>query len=470
MAAHNAAMAASKTYKVKLREFDISKMDTKRIALMIGSTGSGKSTLLDEIKYVHRDIPLWKVFAGTTDVAESWRRQLPDSYITADLNLGELEGILDRQDERKHQYEGWPDVDLRTAIVVDDCGYEKQLFNSPVMRKWFMNGRHYNVFGLLAFQYCMDMPPHVRENTGYVFVYHTAAPRNQKRYYDNFFGGVGISWEVFQQIFNQACSNYGCLVLDNANRKSLKLEDKIFTYRARDPLVHPIPHVRLGCDWMWRYHAQHYLGAPGSAERRRAEGTSALDKASARAEGGSAVGPPMRKGVPHVQLETIRAGSPLTPPPLSPPPRPSFPPQQQLYQNQNQNQNQNQQLQSYHYQNQQQAYQNQNQNQNQQQAAPPMGLYYTPYSSSFPPTVGYPSFSAPPPPPPLAFQQQQQQQYQQYAPQEQYQNVFWEPVQYVQPQQPYQDYFQPGLPQQQDFSQQQQYQYAYPGQVGIVGG
>ena len=58
------ATQTPKKIKVALREFDLTKMDRHRISIFFGSTGSGKSTLMNQVKYMHRDIPFWHVFAG----------------------------------------------------------------------------------------------------------------------------------------------------------------------------------------------------------------------------------------------------------------------------------------------------------------------------------------------------------------------------------------------------------------------
>jgi hypothetical protein len=100
-------------------------------------------------------------------------------------------------------------------------------------------------------QYCMDLPPDLRGQCDYVFVFREPIVQNRKRLYENFFG-IFPSFEMFEQVLKVCTENYECLVLDNTS-KSNKIEDCVFFYRS------PIrKNFRIGSPAMWRFHQSNY--------------------------------------------------------------------------------------------------------------------------------------------------------------------------------------------------------------------
>ena len=95
-----------------------------------------------------------------------------------------------------------------------------------------MNGRHYNIFFLLTMQYPLGIPPNLRCQTDYIFIFNDSIIKNKQRIYEHYWGFFD-SFDVFKQVMDQICVDYGCLVINNKTQSN-KIEDKIFWYKAKE--------------------------------------------------------------------------------------------------------------------------------------------------------------------------------------------------------------------------------------------
>jgi hypothetical protein len=228
--------------KLEVRKFDPASMKPHRIILAVGRRGSGKSFLMrDLMSQVADKVDFGLAMTPTEDTAGMFREHMPSGWIYNSYNAGKLEAMLAMQREfgRTHKQR-------RLFVLMDDCMYDKKVLRSTSMRDLFMNGRHMHVTFVNAMQYVMDMPPDLRTQVDYVFVFKENILSNKIKLWKYFYG-MFEKFEDFQRVMDRCCESYGCLVLDNTVPSS-RIEDCVFWYRARLE----VPPFRMGADVYWR--------------------------------------------------------------------------------------------------------------------------------------------------------------------------------------------------------------------------
>lgn len=263
-------------FEMDIRKFRIDKMDRTRSCIFIGGSGTGKSHLVTDVLYHNRDMRAGIVMSGTEEGDPYWAKFIPDLFIYNQWQPDKLEDLIDIQKKKKRALEAY-DVNIeycqkhgrleearkleerkraeeraiRKFVIIDDCMYNSSISRTDVLRKVFMNGRHWNMFVLLTIQYCVDLHISLRGNAGYVFVCREPIINYRKRIFDNFLGMLP-SFAAFEKVMDTCTQNYECLVLDKT-AKTTKPEEALFWYKAA--ASHSF---RIGSERLWAYHRENY--------------------------------------------------------------------------------------------------------------------------------------------------------------------------------------------------------------------
>ena len=217
------------------------------------------SFLVRDIFYHHRDIPLGLIFSGTEEANPFFGEFVPDSFIHSEYDPNLIENMLTRQSQKvkKARKEGHSSTDglvpsNRAFVVLDDMLHDAAAWKKEkTIQSIFFNGRHYNIFFILTMQYPLGIPPALRSNIDYVFVFNEPSIKNRKKIYDDYAGMIA-SFDHFCNILDSCTQNHECLVIKTSGN-STDLREQIFWYKAssHDPF-------RVGHPKIWRYHDLHY--------------------------------------------------------------------------------------------------------------------------------------------------------------------------------------------------------------------
>jgi len=238
--------------EVFIKKFDPKTIKHDKILIFIGSRGSGKSSLLKDIMYYHKDIPVGTCISITEEANPFFRHFMPKPFIHKTINMKAVENALKRQKMIKKTLhkEKNPDIrkkiDPRAFLILDDCQCIKDWTKKEIIREIFFNGRHYNLMFLITMQYSLGIPPELRTNVDYSFIFAETNIGNRKRLYENY-AGVIPNFEMFNRLMNLCTKNHECLVIDNTST-STELEDRVYWYKAE---FHEQFHV--GSPNFWSY-------------------------------------------------------------------------------------------------------------------------------------------------------------------------------------------------------------------------
>jgi hypothetical protein len=224
--------------KLELRKFDPSKINDDSVIVAIAARNRGKSICLKDILSYHCNIPIGMVISPTEHANSFFQDFIPKMLIHDEYTSDLIDKYVKRQQKisakfrKEKETHGYSSIDPRSFLVMDDAMYDKTWVSDPNIRKIFMNGRHYKIMFLLTMQFPMGIPPALRTNIDYVFLFKENIKKNRERLYEHY-AGMFPSFAIFEQVLEQVTQDFGCLVIDNRSTGN-KLEDQVFWYKA-DP-------------------------------------------------------------------------------------------------------------------------------------------------------------------------------------------------------------------------------------------
>ena len=224
--------------KLELKKFDPGRIKSDSVVVFIGKRNTGKSYCMKDILSYNKDIPVGVVVSQTERANGYFEKFIPKMLIYDELEEKLISKFLTRQinitNERKRDMakHGNSPIDPRAFLILDDCMYNKSAMTDKNIRCIFMNGRHYKIFLLITMQHGLGLPPDLRSNIDYVFIFRNNIVKEREKIY-NHYAGMFPTFDVFNQVMNQCTENFECLVIDN-KVQSNNISDIVFWYKAQD--------------------------------------------------------------------------------------------------------------------------------------------------------------------------------------------------------------------------------------------
>ena len=224
--------------KLELKKFDPTKIKSDSVVVFIGKRNTGKSYCMKDIMSYNRDIPVGVVVSPTERANGYFEKFIPKMLIYDELEEKLVSKFLNRQinitKDKKRELEkhGSSTIDPRAFLILDDCMYNKASIKDKNIRCIFMNGRHYKIFLLITMQHGLGLPPDLRSNIDYVFIFRNKIVKEREKIY-NHYAGMFPTFDVFNQVMNQCTENFECLVIDNKTQSN-NINDNVYWYTAQD--------------------------------------------------------------------------------------------------------------------------------------------------------------------------------------------------------------------------------------------
>ena len=225
---------------IQVKDFDMRRFCSKHGAtcIILGARGRGKSTMIMDILYnLHHisRVPRAVVFSGTEKANGTYSKfGIPARYIFDSYDADALQTIYNMQEKlTEDKRKGIIDesIDTRMVIVFDDCGFDEKMFKTALMRKLFMNGRHYGIYVIIALQYHMSIGPTIRTQIDFFIATRWDVKTQRKQIYTHY-ASVYDHFDTFNDVMEAATINRRCIIVDNTTDSS-DPQDKLFSYKAR---------------------------------------------------------------------------------------------------------------------------------------------------------------------------------------------------------------------------------------------
>ena len=224
--------------KLELRKFDPSTIKSDSVVVFIGKRNTGKSYCMKDILSYHKELPVGIVISPTETANNYFEKFIPNILIYDEYEPAIVKRFLERQisinkqkSDQLKKY-GSSEIDSRAFLILDDCLYDKSWPTDKNIRSIFMNGRHYKIFFLITMQYCLGLPPILRANIDYVFIFKNNLIKEREKIYHHY-AGIFNNFETFCTVMDNCTDNYECLVIDN-KVQSNRLEDQVKWYKAKE--------------------------------------------------------------------------------------------------------------------------------------------------------------------------------------------------------------------------------------------
>lgn len=247
------------------------------LVCLVAQKGCGKTTLLKNLLYTKRHLPGGACFTASGESNSEYEGIFPKMFMYNTCDLAQIEEIYRYQTTKNNKYkrklskEKKHDMVLRgqkvsdlpkeerytkdptVIMVLEDMLSDKKLFNKKIVRDLAMNGRHQNIFALLTCQYIKDLPPSIRSNIDYWFIFKEDNDKVRHELYDMFAKVHLKTYSMFTEVMDQATADHRVLFID-ARESSPDPHKKFKWFRAD----HLLPDFRVGCDRYWRFAKKNY--------------------------------------------------------------------------------------------------------------------------------------------------------------------------------------------------------------------
>lgn len=212
---------------------------------------TGKSTLMKDILFNHRDkFPIGLVMSETNKDSGDFAGLVPELFTHDTYNQEAIDNLVIRQ-KRMVRKNGEQHPDNFAFIILDDCTDDTSWVNHTTTKGIFKNGRHWDLFFVLAMQYCLDIPPALRTSLDYIFILREPNFRNRKQLWENY-ASIFPRFDMFCDALDDLTQDYHCMVIKN-RVLSNKIEDVVFWYKAKRHKP-----FRVGTDAWWKWAQRHY--------------------------------------------------------------------------------------------------------------------------------------------------------------------------------------------------------------------
>lgn len=214
---------------------------------VIGKPGTGKSFTIASILYAKKHIfPTALIMSGTEDNNHFYGKMVPPTFIYGDYDEEVIEKFIKRQKiAKEHLQNPW------AILLIDDCLDKPGIFNKPVQRQLFTQGRHFSMLYILSLQYALDIRPTIRVNIDVAFILREPSIKIRKSLWENY-ASIIPDFTLFCDIMDQM-PEYTSLVIKN-DATSNNWKDCVFYYKAP-----PTPKdFKFGAKEFWDFHNDRY--------------------------------------------------------------------------------------------------------------------------------------------------------------------------------------------------------------------
>jgi hypothetical protein len=245
--------------EVEIKCFNLFKVLPDSIIFCIGKRRSGKSWLIRELMYIlsKRRMPYGNIYSGTEHCNPFFKNFFPKSFIKQDISDVDIANVLYSQKLKVRRYAKINNIDdgrylnNNMLLVMDDMMSDEDIWKkSKNFKRIFIEGRHYNIMFIMSLQYVLGIPPALRENIDYVFLF-ASDGSNLKKIWENY-AGVVPTFKMFKHIFDICTKDHSCMVIDKTCTSD-RLDEKIFYYKAKNP-----GKFKFGSKAFWEYHDENY--------------------------------------------------------------------------------------------------------------------------------------------------------------------------------------------------------------------
>lgn len=236
----------------ELEWFDMSTIKPDGTIVNFGKRRTGKSVLTrHQMHELQEEFPRGIVISVTEELNDWYKEFVPPRFIHNELTDKLIAELLAFQKEIKKdpdykELKAEDDTHGRCFVVFDDVISDPNRIRFSIpLTKIFVAGRHFNILSIFNTQYPKAIPPNMRDNIDYFFVFKSTSGPTREFLWN--LVGDSMPKNLFFALLDKYTRNHGCLVLDNTDSNEEAIIRKFFQFRA-DFDIEPF---RMGDDDLW---------------------------------------------------------------------------------------------------------------------------------------------------------------------------------------------------------------------------
>jgi len=223
--------------EIQLKKFDLSRICSDSIIYIDGRRRAGKSVLAKDImcNLSKRGVRYGKIFTPYGRYSLTYDPTYEDFFPYAfieEYNDKVLDDMIIHQSRRIRRNGGKSDKN-NTVVLLDGVMSNDLLRVSKPLQTLFVQGRCYNICGIITSRHPLSLPPQLRCNIDYAFLFKTTDDDSMLRKLWENYASIIPTFSMFKKIMDAVTINYpyNCLVIDHTSHSS-ELTDKVFYYDA----------------------------------------------------------------------------------------------------------------------------------------------------------------------------------------------------------------------------------------------
>lgn len=184
-----------------------------------------------------QNIPIGIIVSRTEYMNKSYKRFAPSAIFKHEYSDKMLATFVSRQMDETDRYEeeiekyGYSSINPEAFLIFDDCLDDTKWCTNVDIKFIFYNGRHAKITFFLCMQHPMGIPPSLRTQADYVFIFNDENIDNRQRIYKQYCG-MFPSFAIFNKVMKQLTGDYQCIVVDNTDPTAKTVNEKVFYYKA----------------------------------------------------------------------------------------------------------------------------------------------------------------------------------------------------------------------------------------------
>lgn len=182
-------------------------IDIPSLILINGMQGCGKSHLIRFIMQKYRKKFNYGIVMSNTsfDTQDSGFNYIPQEFIYPEFSEEAITNLMNIQGKivEKKGLDKTP----HSFIILDDCLYDANQFNSPVLKKLCTQLRHFNITCIFSSQYCNAISSVIRANAMSVFIFKSFTKRNTDSLFESY-GQAHDNSQDFKAYLNENTGDY----------------------------------------------------------------------------------------------------------------------------------------------------------------------------------------------------------------------------------------------------------------------
>lgn len=204
---------------MQFKRFDPKTATNLNCVVILGKRSVGKTILVKNL-LLYMNCPSTTIFNSVETLKSEYCDIIPYENIHEEYSESKFDNLIKQK------------KDQQICIVFDNCIIDCNWWKQRSINYMFLNGRCIKTKNITVMQYPLIIPPRLRTNIDYIFIFNFKDISSRKRLYDHY-ANIFETFEVFCQVLDNL-GPFECIVI-NQTALTNNIEDQVMFYTVPSP-------------------------------------------------------------------------------------------------------------------------------------------------------------------------------------------------------------------------------------------